>query len=542
MRIFGRNIGLGGGGLWLAVVLFLLTRGLTLTSFPIFNDEAIYLQYSQLIHDDWQKNQFISMNGQFQDWKPPLQYWITAPVIRWGTDPLVTGRIVASLVSLLGLFGFYLFARELFSQKEAVLAALLYVFCPPVLLHNNQFTAETFLFSTAPFCYWALLQSMRRPPRWNLGWIVLAVVLGTALLLFKQSGTLLLIMAMALPFAKIRRKDSESDMSPDTDQKSGPGAHWDWKGFGVNLSIAAAVILCAYLVARLIIPSEFNAAKDRFNSHWVMSLSEIIQFPIATWRGNVHVATEYIDSYYSWGIGIFFLGFLWLAIRQRNPTELVLAAMCLGSAAVIVFGLRGFNEYLLNTAVIVVLLPMLARTGVRIWHLKRDGKEGLVRRGTLALAGVVLIFWVYQLILIGVSPGKYIERSTDWAVANYLKGWPTGFGIKEVVAILGEEKKPGVVFTDTQWGNPTTALEVYAKDRFPNLRLVPISREFLDPAETRTLKEAARKLGQVRYVICSADTSDGRGEWLVNVEREMCETRTLVEAYPGQMPIIICRF
>ena len=125
------------GGLLLAIVLFVLTRTLTLTTFPIFNDEAIYLQYSQSIHDDWEKNKFISMNGEFRDWKPPLQYWIAAPVIRWGGDPLVAGRVVAALVSFLGLFGFYLFTKEFFSKREAVTATMLYVVCPPVLFHKN---------------------------------------------------------------------------------------------------------------------------------------------------------------------------------------------------------------------------------------------------------------------------------------------------------------------------------------------------------------------------------------------------------------------
>lgn len=45
------------------LALFIVTRALTLTAFPIFNDEAIYLQYAQAMHDDWQKNKFISMNG-----------------------------------------------------------------------------------------------------------------------------------------------------------------------------------------------------------------------------------------------------------------------------------------------------------------------------------------------------------------------------------------------------------------------------------------------------------------------------------------------
>src|ERR1044071_6971606 len=147
-------------GLFVALGLFLLSRILSLTAFPIFNDETIYLQYSQLIHDNWDKNKFISMNGEFVDWKPPLQYWMAAPFIEWGNDPLIVGRALACLVSLAGFFGAYLFAKELFAEREGVLAALLYVICPPVLLHNNQFTAETFLTSTALLLYWALLRAM----------------------------------------------------------------------------------------------------------------------------------------------------------------------------------------------------------------------------------------------------------------------------------------------------------------------------------------------------------------------------------------------
>src|SRR6476646_4766272 len=146
--------------LLVAFGLFLLTRLLMLNAFPIFNDETIYLQYSQRIHEDWQKNKFISMNGEFTDWKPPLQYWLAAPFIEYGDDPLVVGRVIAAIVSIAGFFGTYLFAKELFSLREGVIAAFLYVLCPPVLLHNVQFTAETFLFSAASLFYWALLKAM----------------------------------------------------------------------------------------------------------------------------------------------------------------------------------------------------------------------------------------------------------------------------------------------------------------------------------------------------------------------------------------------
>src|SRR5204862_6271819 len=121
-----------------------------------------------------------------------------------------------------------------------------------------------------------------------------------------------------------------------------------------------------------------------------------------------------------------------------------------------------------------------------------------------------LAYWGYQIIRMRDSPGKYIERSTRWAAVNYLKKWSTGFGVKEVVSMLEKGKEPGVIFTDTQWGNPATALQIYGKDRFPNLQLVPVSKEFLDASETRTLRDAAKRMGRCHYAIFSADRSDGR--------------------------------
>lgn len=510
--------------------IFVLSRILTLTAFPIFNDEAIYLQYAQRIHDDWQKNKFISMDGEFTDWKPPLMYWMAAPVIGWGNDPLIAGRAVAFIASVAGFFGFYLFAKELFGEREGVISALLYVLCPPVLFHNNQFTAETFLVSTAALFYWALLKAMRRDrSRWWI-WAVAAVLLGVALLLFKQSGFLLLAVSVLLPFAKLQA-------GPDGQQ-----ARSHWKASALNVSLVVAVILCAGIAADAMLPSRFNATRDHFNSRWVLSIAEVLRFPIEIWRANLGVVGDYIGSYYTWAITLFFAGFSWFAFRKKNFPELTLAGMCLAGAFAVTFLLRGFNEYMLNTAVIVALLPLLGRMAVFLCAPAHSRKGDLVRRAVLAGGGLVLAHWASQDILMGTSPGRYIERSTPWALSNYLTRWSTGFGVKEIAAILEKEKRPGVIFVDAQWGNPGTALEVYGKERFPNFRIVPVSREFLDQAQTQKLKEAARKLAPVRFAIYSADASEGRTQWQANLQEQMCESRREIKSYPSQAPIVVCSF
>ena len=512
-------------GLLIMFGLFLLSRVLMLKTFPIFNDETIYLQYAQQIHEDWQKNKFISMHGEFTDWKPPLMYWMAAPVIDWGNDPLVAGRAVALIVSIAGFFGFYLFARELFGEREGVISAALYLVCPPVLLHNNQFTAETFLFSTAPFFYWALLQTFDRArPKWWL-WVAGAVLWGAALPLFKQSGFLLLAVAVFLPIARFRTNE--------------PG---NWKFLGRSFVLVVVVIVCSSLAANAILPAGFNATRDRFNSRWVLPLGEVLRFPWQIWRPNCGIVADYIGAYYTWLIALLFGGVSALALRKKHFPELALVCMCLAGAGGVIFFLKGFNEYLFNTAVIATLLPLLGRTGVRLWPPVANRTSPLPPIAILALGGVGLCNWFYQDILMAVSPGRYIERSTPWAVSNYLTRWSTGFGVIETVATLEGEKREGVVFIDAQWGNPGTALEVYRKKRFPNLRMVPVSREFLNEVETRKLKETALALAPVHLAIYSADRSGVRAQWQTQLERQMCEERREVKSYPAQTPIVLCSF
>jgi 4-amino-4-deoxy-L-arabinose transferase-like glycosyltransferase len=517
--------------LFILLGLFLLSRILTLAAFPIFNDEAIYLQYAQRIHDDWEKNKFISMHGEFTDWKPPLIYWIAAPFIEWGNDPLLAGRAVAFLASIAGFFGFYLFAKELFGEREGVITALLYVLCPPVLFHNIQFTAETFLISTAALFYWALLKAMQRDKtRWWI-WALVAMLLGAALLLFKQSGFLLLAVSVLLPLASLR-----------TGEEDNRDRRYNWKVIGLSVSLVVAVIICSSIAADALLPSAFNSTRDHFNSRWVLSIAEVFRFPMDIWRTNLGVVADYVTSYYTWAVPLFFGAFIGIAIWRKNFSELALAAMGLAGFIAVTFLLRGFNEYMLNTAVIVVLLPSLGRMVIFLYTPAGSRRVGLLRWAAVFVGVIGLAHWAGQDILMGTSSGRYLERSTPWAISNYLTRWSTGFGVKETMAILEQEKRPGILFIDAQWGNPGTALEVYGKERFPHLRIVPVSREFLDQAETRKLKEAALKVAPAHFAVYSADTDEARSPWQTNLQAHMCESRREIKAYPAQAPIVVCSF
>ncbi len=118
-----------------------------------------------------------------------------------------------------------------------------------------------------------------------------------------------------------------------------------------------------------------------------MSPRELFQFPTEVWSANLRLVGDYIGSYYSWLVPVFVGVFLWFAFRRKSLPDLALASMCLAGAIAVTFLLRGFNEYLFNTAVIVVLLPLLARAGVFVWNLARTGPSRLFRGGLLVARG-----------------------------------------------------------------------------------------------------------------------------------------------------------
>lgn len=76
------------------LILYFLTHIFRLTYMPVFADEAIYIRWSQLILDDWQRYLFFPLN----DGKTPLYIWLQIPFLKIFQDPLFAGRFLAVLI------------------------------------------------------------------------------------------------------------------------------------------------------------------------------------------------------------------------------------------------------------------------------------------------------------------------------------------------------------------------------------------------------------------------------------------------------------
>ena len=510
--------------LWVGVGVFILTRVLTLASFPIFNDEAIYIQYTQYIHEDFSQYRLISAGGNaYLDWKPPLQYWLGSIFVGATGDPLLDGRLTSFFISLFGLLGIYLFIRELLGKREAAFAVFLYALLPTALFFNGQYIAETFVFSLAPWMYWAFLKAVRAEKvRWQ--YAALGAVFGGLLLLAKQSGMMYLGLSILLPLTFL---------------KSG-GERQDWRGFFVRLGAIAAGVVGALILRRLGLSAESVQLEDQFNSNWLMGIREVLGFPLGIWKVNWDMVYDYYRYYYSAFILLPIIYFFFITLRQREAWRAAIGLGFLGGSAAVLLLLRGFNEYIYNTATIVFLVPLLAATFFAA--LQKIGPRVL---WTLTLASFVGLgaHWVYQDALMKVSPADYIRRSTPWAVRGYLENWSGGFGVAEAIAYVKGQEGPGLVLADPQWGNPRTALEVYNATSPRTMQIIGLTSDFQTAAGTLAAKEfILAQPFKTRLVVFSAARNETRAVWQDNVTNFLCDNRKEIQIEPTQPPIIICSF
>ena len=510
----------------LASLLFLITRLWNVSLFPIFNDEGIYLQYSELIHDDFSANKYVSVHNIYGDWKPPLQYWIGGLFISSKRDPLVAGRIVASVFSLIGLFGTYFFVRQIFTPTAAAGAAAFYLISPLTLFYNTQFVAETFVFSTTAAlyaCLAALLRSLERLRIAALMWFIASVLSGALLVLFKQAGALPLYLSILLPFA-----------------------FWtSWRAVAKSAAVVAAVILVSSILSAVAIPAQYSTNEAHFTAQWTMSVKEIAALPSAVWSANAREILELYTRYYTVAmLAALLLYAVWSFVRGTSNDLTVLALFLLSSAAII-FCLKQFNEYLYHTAIVVFMLAILGRL-VSV-TIESPGTPGIHRRMVAILPGILLlfigVFWIYQCVLIKTDSVAYLRQASTWAKENYLNGWPSGYGVKDVAQFLSSRAGTGLVILDPQWGNPRTSLEILRPLAYPNMRLFRMGDDILQ-RESLLKRMDNAGIRENRFIIFSDWSPPGsvRDRWVPYVKANYCVNKRQFSDHPDQIPIVVCEF
>lgn len=114
---------------------YLITHLIGLVELPVFADESIYIRWSQLIIDDWQRYLFFPLN----DGKTPLHMWLLVPFQFIAKDQLLAGRLLSVVVGFAQVVVAMQATKLLGGKKKAQLTAgLLTTILPFWYFHHRM--------------------------------------------------------------------------------------------------------------------------------------------------------------------------------------------------------------------------------------------------------------------------------------------------------------------------------------------------------------------------------------------------------------------
>src|SRR3990170_2501908 len=259
---------------WAGLIFsYFFTRLVNLNLIPIFTDEAIYTFWAQVALND-AAQRFISL----QDGKQPLFIWLAALLQRLVSDPLIGSRLVSVFAGFGSIIGIYLLAKELFSEKVAKIAAVLYLILPFTLLYDKLALFDSLLTMFGIYAVFFTVKMIRESKLDNA--LLTGFAIGAAMIT-KSTGNFFLYF---LPFSLVLFDFSKKDWKQKLTR---------WIGY----SAVTFVIAQAFYNSLRLSPLFYII--ERKNYEFIRSFPEIINDPFLFAFSNFKSLIIWLASYTS---------------------------------------------------------------------------------------------------------------------------------------------------------------------------------------------------------------------------------------------------
>lgn len=412
--------------LFLLTAIYLVFRIFFLTKLPIFNDEAIYLDWA------WRETHVPGhLFYSLYDAKQPLLMWLFGMSQSILTDPLLAGRIVSVAVGLLSLFGIYKLSNVLLGGKSALLCSVVYISLPIFLFYDRQALMESAMVSTGIWsCYYTI--KVIRDNRYTSS-AMLGLILGIGYFI-KSTALIFLVVSITLLVIQFFR---------------GRQNHEFFRHLGLCLGIFLSTIML------LLIQPEYWRTLGS-SKRYVLTLPELFSQSASYWYLKGLQTMKVLLFGVTPFVFIVSLVGMYGVYKQGNPQQrLVLLWLVLAFVLQLTFSRFITARYLVPFLSLFVIFAFLPLQKIR--------SKTNFTLSYISLLVVPVILSLFQVIL----PYSYLAYGGVGSNEGYLEGQTSGYGIKETAAFLmnvSEGKEAFVAFAQNA-GNPESAMIVYLQKK-----------------------------------------------------------------------------
>lgn len=404
-------------------ILFFVVRLYHLTAIPIFNDEAIYL--------DWGWRELHRTNNLFYslyDAKPPFLMWLFGLASMIFSNPLFAGRFVSVLFGYITLLGVWKLTKSISSDRASSIASLLYIVIPIFSYFDRQALMESAIGGVGVWACYATLQIKEtKKIRWA---IVLGAILGIGY--FIKSNTLIfaVLSVLLLGFDTIVRRKS-------------------LHGLAGRIFIIYFVSL--FIVSSMLVQSQFWETLST-NARYVLTIREIFLFPWRHWILMLDQVLEIIIVYFTPLPAIFLFIALIRILVKKPRIYIFITIWCLLTLGFDILFARGMIE----RYVVSFLPPVIILIGITLDQIKNRIQRTVFIAMTVGTAFSVTVIQ----ILFPISYFSLLSHVSQFALQEYTTGSTSGYGIPEAVQYLRQsiDSKPAYIATAIHTGNPESGI------------------------------------------------------------------------------------
>lgn len=432
--------------LTLLIIFYFVFRLINLTKLPIFNDEAIYLDWG------WRETHRAGfLYYSLYDAKQPFLMWIFGIAESLISDPLFAGRLVSVISGFLTLIGIYKLAKYIFEEKTALVSIFIYTIIPIFSFYDRQALMES---SIATVGIWACFFLVKYLKENSLKFSILAgIILGIGF--FIKSSALVFVLSYAIAVLGYSVISKRVKIIND-------------------LLITAGIFLTT--ISLLLINPEFWSTLSS-NSRYSLTFSEIIAFPFKQWFDsliiNLQIAFSYITPLL---FAIALIGIIFILVKKDRFKNTFLAFFIVSFITATLLVRVPTERYLISFLSFIVI-----PAADIIIHILRKNK----------LSGVFIVFILFTIpfgltLLQIVNPVNYfllMERYTPVSDMGYLQGFTSGYGVDQAISYFqGLSKNQKIIITiGENSGNPESAMFDYFY-RNPNVQVVYFDSRLFGPS------------------------------------------------------------
>lgn len=332
------------------VFLYFFTRFAGVLTFPLFNDETLYIRWIQEITDGY-------LMRPLENGRQPFFLWVSFGLNTFISNELFSLRLTSVLSGFLTFVGIGYLSQLLFRNKEAsYLSMVIYLFFPFVLIHDSLGVLDSMV---TGFAVWSFILSAILVRNVNLK---IAVALGTILGLGFITKSNAIFSLVLLPFTIILRPEF-LNIQKVRNLKKVRRDLIRWIGY-----LMVVVILAKFIETLILFhPNYFRVLAA--NGIFIYSKTEWMSFSLTEriniFSENFHIFGKWIIEYFNTFFILLIISLVTVFKKKTKEKSVLIIYAVFPLILLCAFGKEvRFPRYVLP--MVVFLIPLIAYTLARI--------------------------------------------------------------------------------------------------------------------------------------------------------------------------------